>query len=293
MIKACAFLLALGLAVVIDRAQADERPIVVELFTSEGCSSCPPADKLLAELAIRPDVLALSFHVDYWDRLGWKDPYSSREATERQNHYATLLDLGTVYTPQIIIDGKWQAVGSDRADVEQALGLARRSRTEIPVLLALDHGRAQVKLGTGGDVASASLLLIGFDRRHVTAVKRGENSGRTLTHIDVVRGVEEVARFAGSPGDIEVPVGWHCDRVAGTPGRGWPNSRGRRAGRRAALATALWLPCRRPGVDHEPDAGHKARIVGGEKGNALVDRHGGSAQFFSTIRLTRLGSFGA
>jgi hypothetical protein len=214
MIKACAFLLALGLAVVIDRAQADERPIVVELFTSEGCSSCPPADKLLAELAIRPDVLALSFHVDYWDRLGWKDPYSSREATERQNHYATLLDLGTVYTPQIIIDGKWQAVGSDRADVEQALGLARRSRTEIPVLLALDHGRAQVKLGTGGDVASASLLLIGFDRRHVTAVKRGENSGRTLTHIDVVRGVEEVARFAGSPGDIEVPVGWHCDRVA-------------------------------------------------------------------------------
>jgi hypothetical protein len=214
MIKACAFLLALGLAVVIDRAQADERPIVVELFTSEGCSSCPPADKLLAELAIRPDVLALSFHVDYWDRLGWKDPYSSREATERQNHYATLLDLGTVYTPQIIIDGKWQAVGSDRANVEQALGLARRSRTEIPVLLALDHGRAQVKLGTGGDVASASLLLIGFDRRHVTAVKRGENSGRTLTHIDVVRGVEEVARFAGSPGDIEVPVGWPCDRVA-------------------------------------------------------------------------------
>jgi hypothetical protein len=214
MIKTCALLLPLCLTVTIGPARAGQRPIVVELFTSEGCSSCPPADKLLAELANRPDVLALSFHVDYWDRLGWKDPYSSREATERQNHYATVLDLGTVYTPQIIIDGKWQTVGSDRADVEQALGLARRSRTEIPVMLALDHGRAQVKLGTGGDVASASLLLIGFDRRHVTAVKRGENSGRTLTHIDVVRGVEEVARFTGSRGDIEVPVGWHCDRVA-------------------------------------------------------------------------------
>src|SRR5262249_51802795 len=137
MIKACALLLSLGLAATIVPAQAGERPIMVELFTSEGCSSCPPADELLAQLADRPDVLALSFHVDYWNRLGWKDPYSSREATERQNHYATLLDLGTVYTPQIVVDGKWQAVGSDHADVEQALGLAQRNRTGIPVMLTL------------------------------------------------------------------------------------------------------------------------------------------------------------
>jgi len=214
MIKACALLLSLGLAVAIGPAQAGERPIMVELFTSEGCSSCPPADELLAEVANRPDVLALSFHVDYWNRLGWKDPYSSREATERQNHYATLLDLGTVYTPQIVVDGKWQAVGSDQADVEHALALARRSRTEIPVMLALDHGRAQIKLSTDGDVASASLLLIGFDRRHVTAVKRGENGGRTLKHVDVVRGIEEVARLTGSPDEITVPIRWQCDRIA-------------------------------------------------------------------------------
>src|SRR5438477_10316699 len=128
-------------------AQAGERPIVVELFTSEGCSSCPPADVLLAELARRPDVLALSFHVDYWDRLGWKDPFSSRAATDRQNRYAKLLALHTVYTPQIVVDGKWEAVGSDRADVERALDLARRDRPEVPVTLALDRGQAQIKLG--------------------------------------------------------------------------------------------------------------------------------------------------
>ena len=213
MIKTSVLLLSVCLAVDIARAQASERPIVVELFTSEGCSSCPPADKLLAELANRPDVLALSFHVDYWDRLGWKDPYSSREATERQNRYATLLDLATVYTPQIVVDGRWQAVGSDRPDVEHAIELARRNRREVPMTLVLDHGRAQIKLGPEGDAASAALLLIGFDRRHVSAVKRGENSGQTLAHVDVVRGFEQVAR-SGSAGEIDVPIPWHCDRIA-------------------------------------------------------------------------------
>src|SRR5712692_11374701 len=116
-------------------AAAGERPIVVELFTSEGCSSCPPADALLAQLASRPEVLALSFHVDYWDRLGWKDPFSSPAATERQHRYAELLRLATIYTPQIVVDGKWQAVGSDRGEVERALDAARRDGTEVPVAL--------------------------------------------------------------------------------------------------------------------------------------------------------------
>src|SRR5437870_8060822 len=161
MIKIAALLLSLCLALHIASAQAGERPIVVELFTSQGCSSCPPADALLAELARRPDVLALSFHVDYWDRLGWKDPFSSRAATERQNRYAKLLALPTVYTPQIVVDGKWQAVGSDRADVEHALDLARRDRLDVPVTLALDHGQAHIKLRPSSDEAPASVLLIG------------------------------------------------------------------------------------------------------------------------------------
>jgi hypothetical protein len=204
--------LSLFLSLGVASAQAGERPIVVELFTSEGCSSCPPADSLLAELAGRSDVLALSFHVDYWDRLGWKDPYSSREATERQNRYAELLALATVYTPQVVVDGKWQAVGSDRSEVEQALALARQTHREVPVTLALDHGRVHIKAGPSGEGTAASILLIGFDRRHATAVTRGENGGRTLAHVDVVRGVEELGRLGS--GEITAPLRWPCERIA-------------------------------------------------------------------------------
>ena len=193
---------------------AGECPTVVELFTSEGCSSCPPADALLAELAGRTDVLALSFHVDYWDRLGWKDPFSSPDATQRQHGYAELLGLATVYTPQMVVDGRWQAVGSDRSEVEQALGSARSNRHGVPVALAVDHGRAQITLGQGGDGVAGDLLLVGFDRRHITAVSRGENGGRTLSHVDVVRSIEEIGQFDGGRRAFEAPIRSPSDRVA-------------------------------------------------------------------------------
>jgi hypothetical protein len=205
-------LISLGLGIA--PLHAGERPILVELFTSEGCSSCPPADALLAELAGRPEVLALSFHVDYWDRLGWKDPFSSPDATRRQNGYADLLHLATVYTPQMVVDGRWQAVGSDRGEVERALSTAQRNPDDVPVALAIDHGRAQITVGPNEKGISAALLLIGFDRRHVTAVARGENSGRTLPHVDVVRSIEEVAQFDGRRTAFEAPIHSSCDRIA-------------------------------------------------------------------------------
>jgi hypothetical protein len=195
-------------------AVAGQRPVVVELFTSEGCSSCPPADALLAELATRPDLLALSFHVDYWDRLGWKDPFSSAAATRRQDRYARLLGLAAVYTPQIVIDGHWQTVGSDRDAVAEALAQARRVPAAVPMTLALDHGTAHVRLGAGRTGVSAAVLLLGFDRRHVDRVGGGENDGRTLTHVDVVRGFAEIGRFSGTPGTFAAAVPWPADRVA-------------------------------------------------------------------------------
>jgi hypothetical protein len=196
-------------------AAAAGRPIVVELFTSEGCSSCPPADALLAELVKRPDVLALSFHVDYWDRLGWKDPFSSAAATARQRDYAALLGLGSGYTPQIVVDGRWQAVGSDRGEVDHALSAAERQPAPtVPVTLALADGRARVEFGAAAGAAAADVLLVGFDRRHTDRVGGGENDGRTLTHVDVVRGFAKIGRFDGTAAAIQAKVPWPADRVA-------------------------------------------------------------------------------
>jgi hypothetical protein len=214
MIKAYVALASFFLLSAILPLQAGERPVVVELFTSEGCSSCPPADALLAELANRPDVLALSFHVDYWDRLGWKDPSSSPEATARQEQYARLLGINSVYTPQIVVDGRREAVGSDRAAVERALGAASREPSAVPVSLSFNNGQVRITVGRSGEAVNASVVLIGFDRRRVDTVKRGENSGRTLTHVDVVRGIEEVGRFTGQASQIVSRPPWQTDRLA-------------------------------------------------------------------------------
>ena len=214
MIKKASSALGLFLVLAFAPARAAERPIVVELFTSEGCSSCPPADALLAELAARPGILALSFHVDYWDRLGWKDPFSSSSATARQQQYAKFLGIDGVYTPQIVIDGRWQAVGSDRGEVERALAAARRAPASAQLVLSVDHGRARVALGAGAEDARGSVLLIGFDRRHVDKVERGENEGRSLSHVDVVRGFAEIGRLDGETRSIEATVPWHAERLA-------------------------------------------------------------------------------
>ncbi|MEJ0068911.1 MAG: DUF1223 domain-containing protein [Pseudomonadota bacterium] len=183
------------------------RPILVELFTSQGCSSCPPADALLGELARRDDVLPLAFHVDYWDRLGWKDPYSSAAATQRQRAYARQLDSATVYTPQMVVDGRTDVVGSYRNQVLGAIDQARAAAAvAVPVELAAQADGLRVRIGGGPALRPATLWLVGFDRHHVTQIGAGENGGRSLAEWNIVRGFEPLGDWQGTPVETNVPA---------------------------------------------------------------------------------------
>ncbi len=190
---------------------AAERPLtVVELFTSQGCSSCPPADAFLGELAGRDDVLALSFHVDYWDYIGWKDPFASADHTRRQRDYSRKLGLRYVYTPQMVIKGAAHATGSHRSAVldriEKNLALAR-----IPVELRQgDGGGVRLSIpdatATGEAAEEADVWLVVFDREHLTPVRRGENRGRQLRNYKVVRRLSRIATWRGKALDMAVTV---------------------------------------------------------------------------------------
>ena len=178
-------------------AYAAERPVVVELFTSQGCSSCPPANAYLNELSkSRRDVLALAFHVTYWDRLGWKDPFSMEAATDRQAVYGRRFGDGS-YTPEIVVDGATSAVGSDRSGVGSAIERARRDG-QTAASVGLTRNGEQVSIEVGAGSGSGRILLVGFDHEHTTAIGRGENSGRTLTEANVVRSVRTVGQWSGS-----------------------------------------------------------------------------------------------
>jgi hypothetical protein len=173
---------------------ASSRPVVVELFTSQGCSSCPPADALLAELAGRGDILALGFHVDYWDGLGWKDPLSAPGATARQRDYARLFGRNGIYTPQMVIDGQRQVVGSNRDAVAAAIA-ASRLEDAAPVAIAADGGSAEIGTGPG----HGTVLLIRFARDRATKVPRGENAGTIAHDVDGVEEIRRLGEWSGAP----------------------------------------------------------------------------------------------
>ena len=190
-------LLAVAACLVPAIASAADRPVVVELFTSQGCSSCPPANAFLNELARdRADVLPLAFHVTYWDRLGWKDPFSLEVATERQDVYGHRFGDGS-YTPEIVVDGASSHVGSDRQEVGSAIDRAKRqSPTAASVSVTQDSSKLVIDVGAG--TGTGRLLLVGFDHSHQTAVRRGENSGRTLEEANVVRSVRKIGDWQGT-----------------------------------------------------------------------------------------------
>jgi hypothetical protein len=186
----------LGLATL---AHAEPRPAVVELFTSEGCNSCPPAEAYVGELAGRNDVLALAFHVDYWDDLGWRDRFGLSQSVERQRAYARSLRLSSVYTPEIIIDGRADYVGSNRSGIANAL---KERRDGVPVMLSVANGAADVRVAPGasapaGKASGGDVVLVAYLRKAVSAIGRGENAGRTLDEYNIVRAVLPLGRWEG------------------------------------------------------------------------------------------------
>ncbi len=190
---------------------AAERPLtVVELFTSQGCSSCPPADAFLGELAGRDDVLALSFHVDYWDYIGWKDPFASADYTRRQRDYSRKLGLRYVYTPQMVIQGAAHVTGSDRSAVLDRIE-KNRALARLPVELRQgDDGAVRLSVADAparGEAAEeADVWLVVFDREHLTPVRRGENKGRKLRNYNVVRQLTRIATWRGKALAMAVTV---------------------------------------------------------------------------------------
>jgi hypothetical protein len=188
-------------------SEAQRARTVVELFTSQGCSSCAPADAFLGELAKREDLIALSFHVDYWNYLGWRDPFSSPESTARQRAYGRSLGKRYVYTPQMVIGGVAQAVGSGRSEV---LALIDKARLRNPLDIRITHpdaDTATLHIGAGSKQRRPAAVWFAFyDDEHVTKIARGENRGRRLVNTNVVRSMKQVGVWRGDELEINLSL---------------------------------------------------------------------------------------
>jgi hypothetical protein len=194
---------------------ADKGFAVVELFTSEGCSSCPPADAVVAKIekesAGKP-IYILAFHVDYWNRLGWKDGFSSAAYSQRQNQYARWLNLSSVYTPQIVVNGRTEFVGSEEGTLRNAIrtNLAKDAVAQISLTnIKINQNKVDLQYQTQGRIGNAILLLAVIQKNAQTKVERGENAGHTLSHVQIVRGIESIS-LKGDKGQasIELPKGF-------------------------------------------------------------------------------------
>jgi hypothetical protein len=182
-------------------AASAEAPIVVELYQSQGCSSCPPANAAVNAVANRPGIIALSFAVTYWDRLGWKDVFADKSYTQRQYDYAHALGNPNVYTPQIVINGKTALTGIRRNELATALGAAK----PIAGGPAVEIMPEAIRIGAGK--GSANIWLVSYDpRMQNVAIRSGENGGRTLPHRNIVRSLVKLGEWSGTSIRIKRPM---------------------------------------------------------------------------------------
>jgi len=185
---------------------AGEVKAVVELFTSQGCSSCPKADKLLGEYASDPRVVALSLSVDYWDYLGWRDTLALHAHSMRQKAYAHARGDRQVYTPQVVINGADEVIGNDRWAIERIVsGIDRKRKLVVPVSLKQGGNKLDVEVGAAA-APSGTIWIVGVTKKSPVAIERGENRGKTLTYHNVVRVWQPLAEWKGNAVRASVPV---------------------------------------------------------------------------------------
>ncbi len=165
---------------------------VVELFTSQGCSDCPPADRTLGELTNNGGVITLAWHVDYWDYLGWRDTFSSKSATNRQEAYNRTIGAG-VFTPQFVVNGKRSGLGGQYGG--------------LPVAVNVKNNGGSISVSAGAGSGSANLYLVTFSNSSTVAIQRGENRGKNVTYRHVVSGLRSIGSWNGSPVSVNVPHG--------------------------------------------------------------------------------------
>ncbi len=197
----------LALATAGQPAHADSMPLtVVELFTSQGCGDCPPADATLGKLAARPDILALSFHTSYWDHRGWRDPFAAQFCVQRQWRYARHFDHNFVYTPQFVVDGVAEVSGGDAAAMDGVIAKRRERRRWLPVRIERsgDDGLL-VEVAAGESNGPSDIWYIVYEKHRRTEVDAGENAGRTLTNHNVVRTLRNLGPWNGQAMQLELP----------------------------------------------------------------------------------------
>ncbi|MEP2784251.1 MAG: DUF1223 domain-containing protein [Pseudoruegeria sp.] len=187
---------------------AGERAVVVELYTSQGCSSCPPADALFAELATQEGVIALALHVDYWDYIGWKDSFARPEHTDRQKSYAAVIGKRMIYTPQMIISGKDHVVGNKPDEVAAMIAKNSQGAPDVDLKLSRDGDVISISATpVSSGYGSLAVQLVRFEPTQMVDIKRGENAGKVLNYNNIVTDWSRVSDWDGTePLDIQVKV---------------------------------------------------------------------------------------
>jgi hypothetical protein len=205
-IRRCSLSLLAALALAPATAMAADKVAVVELFTSQGCSSCPKADKLLGEYATDPRLIALSLSVDYWDYLGWRDTLALHAHTKRQKGYAAYRGDRQIYTPQLVINGTSEAIGNDRRAIDEAVTSAERlGALRVPVELRRDGQHVQIEIGAGNG-PSATVWVVSYLSTKPVAIERGENRGKTVTYHNVVRSWTKIGDWNGAAVRFSRPI---------------------------------------------------------------------------------------